>query len=101
MENYMKTLLALVAIAFTLSPTAFAGLSQISKHFPAQTAALSATTIVSTPTYSGSYVISLYATQNSANCGISNITYTLRWNDENDDWRSVSMMTPHTNPPHA
>jgi len=76
----MKKLLV-VLLASTLCPVAFAGLSQLGVHFSAQNANVPATNVTSPFT---SDVITVYATENpqSGSCGVSNMTYTLKWIDE-------------------
>lgn len=95
----MRKLLTLAALLALAVCPAFAGLSQIGAHFPAQNAPLTNAVIVpGGGTVDGSYLVSIYATQNHLTfCGISGITYTLNWTDERGNPSSRSIATTEFN----
>ncbi len=83
----MKRFFIIVILAIACSLTASAALTEIRKEFPKQTAALSATAILSAPSGNASYLICLYLSQPGSPNTLSAI---LRWTDENSQRQSFT-----------
>lgn len=87
MKYFAATLLLVVVLALTCAPNANAAITEIRKDFPRQTAALSATAILSAPAGNASYLVCVYLSQPGSSNSLSAI---VRWTDENSQSQSFT-----------
>jgi hypothetical protein len=76
----MMLRLLTIAVLLPVPPTAWAGLTHVGRDFVNQTAAFAATSVMTSPTANGSYLMSMLINQPAGSTG--NVFATLRWTDE-------------------